>query len=37
MHLAFHSEVDDDGKPTTVRTYGTLTETPAVAHATGSG
>ncbi|MGZ4617507.1 MAG: nuclear transport factor 2 family protein [Frankiaceae bacterium] len=37
LYLATHAEVDDDGKPTTMRTYGTPTETPAVAHATGSG
>jgi predicted ester cyclase len=37
VHLAYHAEVDDDGRPTTIRTYGTPTEIPAVAHATGSG
>ena len=37
VHLAYHAEVDDDGKPTTIRTYGTPSEIPAIAHAVGSG
>lgn len=37
VHLAIHMEVDDAGKPTVIRTYGTAAEIPAIAHATGSG
>jgi hypothetical protein len=37
VHLAIHMEVDEDGKPTMIRTYGTTAEIPVIAHATGSG
>ncbi len=37
VHLAIHAEVDEDGRPTMIRAYGTPTETPAVAHAAGTG
>lgn len=37
VHLAIHMELDEDGKPTMIRTYGTTAEIPVIAHATGSG
>ena len=37
QHIATHMEVDEDGKPTTIRTYGTRDEIPLIAHATGVG
>jgi len=37
VHLAIHMEIDEDGKPTAIRTYGTTAEIPVVAHAAGSG
>jgi hypothetical protein len=37
VHIASHMEVDEDGKPTAIRTYGTTAEIPLIAHATGSG
>lgn len=37
VHLASHMDVDEDGKPITIRTYGTRDEIPVIAHAVGSG
>jgi hypothetical protein len=37
MHIATHMDVDETGKPTTIRTYGTRDEIPVIAHAAGSG
>ena len=37
LHIATYMEVDEDGKPTAIRTYGTRDEIPLVAHATGAG
>jgi hypothetical protein len=37
VHIATHMEVDEDGKPTAIRTYGTRDEIPLIAHATGAG
>jgi len=37
LHIATHMEVDEAGKPTTIRTYGTRDEIPLIAHATGVG
>ncbi len=37
VHLAIHSEVNDDGRPAMIRTYGTTAEMPSIAHASGSG
>ena len=37
VHLVSHMEVDEDGKPTAIRTYGTRDEIPLTAHASGSG
>jgi len=36
LYLSTHMEVDEDGKPTLIRAYGTSV-TPVVAHATGAG
>lgn len=36
-YLAIHMEVDEDGKPTTIRMYGNTAEIPVIAHATGAG
>ena len=36
LYLSTHTEVDEDGKPTLIRAYGTSV-TPVVAHATGVG
>jgi hypothetical protein len=37
VHIATHMEVGEDGKPTTIRTYGTRDEIPLIAHAAGAG
>ena len=37
LHIATYMEVDEDGKPTAIRTYGTRDEIPLIAHATGVG
>jgi hypothetical protein len=37
VHLMSQMEVDDDGKPTAIRTYGTRDEIPLTAHTGGSG
>ncbi len=37
VNLSAHMEVDEESKPTIIRTYGTTAEVPVVAHAVGSG
>jgi len=37
VHIAAHMEVNENGKPTEIRTYGTRDEIPLIAHAVGAG